>query len=151
MMTANGDTISQFLDDDAFKVDSSTKFGDTGYIMLNTAIGDADPEGKNAANPLLNVNCRRALAGAIDKERFSEERTAGLAPPANGPFPPGSLGYLEDSGLPKFDVDAAKADMDDVPGRAGDGPHRVQLQHDERPVQRRVEHADHLDVDRSVR
>ena len=29
MMTANGDTISQFLDDDAFKVDSSTKFGDT--------------------------------------------------------------------------------------------------------------------------
>ena len=112
MMTANGDTISQFLDDDAFKVDASTKFGDTGYIMLNTAIGDADPEGKNAASPLLNVNCRRALAGAIDKERFSEERSAGLAPPADGPFPPGSLGYLEDSGLPKFDVDAAKADME---------------------------------------
>ena len=151
MMTANGDTISQFLDDDAFKVDATTKFGDTGYIMLNTAIGDADPEGKNAASPLLNVNCRRALAGAIDKERFSEERTAGLAPPADGPFPPGSLGYLEDSGLPKFDVDAAQGRHGEVPGRAEDGPHRVQLQHDERPVQRRVELADHLDVDRSVR
>ena len=66
MMTANGDTIDQFLDDDDFKVDSSTKFGDTGYTMLNTATGDADPEGANADNPLLNVNCRRALALAID-------------------------------------------------------------------------------------
>ena len=90
MMTANGDTINQFLDDDDFKVDSSAKFGDTGYTLLNTATGDADPEGQNADNPLLNVNCRRALALAIDSERWSEERTAGLFPPANGPFPPGS-------------------------------------------------------------
>jgi len=112
IMTANGDTISQFLDDDSFKVDSSTKFGDTGYIMLNTATGDADPEGANADSPLLNVNCRRALAGAIDKERYSEERTAGLAPPANGPFPPGSVGNLDDTGLPTFDVEAAQASMD---------------------------------------
>ena len=112
MMTANGDTISQFLDDDAFKVDASTKFGDTAYIMLNTATGEADPEGANAANPLLNLHCRKALALAIDRERWAEERSAGLAPPANGPFPPGSIGNLEDSGYPQFDVEAAQAEMD---------------------------------------
>ena len=104
MMTSMGDTINQFLDDDDMEVNSSTKFGDTGYFLLNLAAGDTDPEGKNASSPLLNVDCRRALAGAIDRDRFAQERGAGLATPANGPFPPGSVGYLEDTGYPKFDV-----------------------------------------------
>ena len=117
MMTSMGDTIKQFLDDDAFEVNSSSKFADTGYIMLNVATGDADPEGKNAASPLLNVDCRRALAGAIDRDRWSEERMAGVAPAANGPFPPGSLGYLEDNGYPEYDIAAAQADDGHVPRR----------------------------------
>jgi peptide/nickel transport system substrate-binding protein len=112
MMTSMGDTIAQFLDDDEFEVNSSSKFGDTAYIMLNVASGDADPEGTNANSPLLNVNCRRALAAAIDTQRAAEERNAGLTSPANGPFPPGSVGYLEDSGYPKYDVDAANESMD---------------------------------------
>jgi peptide/nickel transport system substrate-binding protein len=112
MVTSMGDTINQFLDDDSFEVNSSTKFGETGYVMLNVASGDTDPEGKNANSPLLNVDCRRALAGAIDRDRVGEERSAGLTPSANGPFPPGSIGYLEDSGYPAFDVDAANAEMD---------------------------------------
>jgi hypothetical protein len=39
-------------------------------------------------------------------------RTAGLAHPANGPFPPGSAGYLEDTGYPKLDQAAAQQDLD---------------------------------------
>jgi len=113
MMTSMGDTINQFLDDKSFKIDSSTKFGDTGYIMLNTATGpETDPQGTNAASPLLNLDCRKALAGAIDRDRVNQERGAGLSPAANGPFPPGSAGYLKDSGYPKFDVTAAQAEMD---------------------------------------
>ena len=112
MFTSMGDTIKQFLDDDSFEVNSSSKFADTGYIMLNVATGDADPDGKNTASPLLNVNCRRALAGAIDRDRWSKERMAGVAPAANGPFPPGSLGYLEDNGYPAYDVAAAQGEMD---------------------------------------
>ena len=61
---------------------------------------------------MLNLDCRKALALAIDRERWAEERSAGLAPPANGPFPPGSIGNLEDSGYPQFDVEAAQAEMD---------------------------------------
>ena len=112
MMTANGDTIRQFLDDDDLKVDASTSFGDTTYILLNVATGDDDPTGVNTASPLLNINCRRALAHAIDLERYSHERTAGLAPPANGPFPPGAVGYLDDTGYPTYDIPAARDAMD---------------------------------------
>ena len=112
MVTSMGDTIKQFLDDDAFSVNSSSKFSDTAYIMLNVATGDADPDGKNTASPLLNRDCRRALAAAIDRDRWSEERMAGVAPAANGPFTPGSLGYLEDNGYPSYDITAAQADME---------------------------------------
>ena len=119
MMTANSDTIADFLDKDDFKVDSSTLYGDTGYAMLNVAEGPMDPEGKNAASPLLNVNCRRALAAAIDLDRYVQERGAGLVPPANGPFPPGSLGYLEDTGYPKYDPAVASTEMDTCLGALG--------------------------------
>jgi peptide/nickel transport system substrate-binding protein len=112
MMTSMGDTIDQFLDDDEMEVNSSTRFGDTGYFLLNLASGDLDPDGQNADNPLLDVDCRRALAAAIDLERVSDERGAGLSTPANGPFPPGSMGYLEDTGYPTFDIAAAQADME---------------------------------------
>jgi peptide/nickel transport system substrate-binding protein len=33
-------------------------------------------------------------------------------PKANGPFPPGSMGYLEDTGYPDYDPDQAQAEMD---------------------------------------
>ena len=89
MHTANADTINQFLDDDELRDRSSTsRFGDTGYIMLNVAEGPSiDPEGTNAASPLLNVHCRRALAHAIDRERIAEERGAGLVAAGQRPVP----------------------------------------------------------------
>ena len=80
--------------------------------MLNVAEGDTDPDGANADSPLLNVHCRRALAFATDNERLAEERGAGLVQVANGPFGPGQLGYLEDSGYPQYDPDAALEEFD---------------------------------------
>jgi peptide/nickel transport system substrate-binding protein len=112
MMTSMGDTINEFLGDKKFEVNSSTLFGDTGYLMINMASGATDPDGKNAQNPLLNLDCRKALAGSIDLDRVDKERSAGLEPPANGPFPPGSVGYLKDTGYPKFDVATAQGEMD---------------------------------------
>ena len=110
--TSNSDSISQFLDDDEFETIASSLFGDTNYTMLNVAEGDADPDGANADSPLLNVHCRRALAFATDNERLAEERGAGLVQVANGPFGPGQLGYLEDSGYPQYDPDAALEEFD---------------------------------------
>jgi len=112
MHTANSDTISQLLGDSDLEVTATSRFGDTSYYLLNEASGpDVDPEGKNANSPLLNVHCRRALAHAMDRDRMAKDRGAGLVSPANGPFPPGSIGYLADNGYPAFDLDKAHQEM----------------------------------------
>ena len=112
MHTSNADMINQFRDDDEFETIATSLFGDTNYIMLNVAEGEIDPEGTNAASPLLNVHCRRALAHATDVDRLIEEREAGLTLKANGPFGPGMLGYIEDTGYPTYDPDKAVEEFD---------------------------------------
>ena len=119
MHTANAETIAELMDDDSVETVTSDRYGETNYIMLNTAQGtnlmtgaQTDPQGANADNPMLNLHCRRALAHGIDLDRLAEERGGGISTPANGPFPPGSRGYLEDSGYPAYDIDAAQAEMD---------------------------------------
>ena len=113
MHTATSEVIARFLEDDDFEVTATSKFGDTGYIMLNVAEGsEVDPAGSNADSPLLNVHCRRALAYATDNQRLVDERGEGLARVANGPFGPGMLGYLEDTGYPQFDPDRANEEFD---------------------------------------
>ncbi len=113
MHTANADSVRQFLDDDSLETVSTNRYAETGYLMLNVAEGpETDPEGKNANSPMLTLSCRQALAAAIDLDRIRDERGGGLTAPANGPFPKGSIGYLEDSGYPAFDVAAAQKYMD---------------------------------------
>ena len=60
--TSNADTSSSSWTTTSSRSIATSLFGDTGYIMLNVAEGDTDPDGDNAASPLLNVHCRRALA-----------------------------------------------------------------------------------------
>jgi len=113
MMTANADSINQLKQDDGLRTIYTNQFGDTSYIMLNNGSGSTiDPEGKNASSPILVLECRKALAEALDQKRWVEERAAGLSQGANGPYPPGSIGYVADTGYPKFDVAAAQKDMD---------------------------------------
>jgi peptide/nickel transport system substrate-binding protein len=119
--TANADEIAKFEADEDYKLLQANDFGETSYILLNVAQGenptvaavrgvdsvDMDPTTVNAANPLVHLSCRTALAQAIDLERYVADRGAGIVTPANGPFPPGSVGYLEDTGYPTYDPDAA--------------------------------------------
>ena len=114
MHTANADTVSQFQDDGELETIASTRFAEVSYIMLNVAEGaETDPDGANAGSPLLVLPCRQALAAAIDLERLKEERGGGISTPANGPFAEGSIGYLEDSGYPAYDIDAAQGYMEE--------------------------------------
>ncbi|MFV0257910.1 MAG: ABC transporter substrate-binding protein, partial [Acidimicrobiales bacterium] len=137
--TANADEIAKFEADANFFTLEANDYGETSYILLNDAVGEnptlaairgvptleMDPTGANATSPLIHLSCRKALAHAIDRDRIAQERYAGLVTPASGPFPPGSMGYLEDAGYPAFDIEAAKADWETCKQDVGTNP--VQL------------------------
>jgi len=75
------------------------------------------PDG--TANPMADVRIRRALAHATNAEVLSEARGGGIYPPANGPFPPGRAGYLEDNGFPEYSVEEAQAILEEVEAETG--------------------------------
>ncbi len=135
--TANADEISKYEGDDDFVLLQANDFGETSYNLINVAQGvnpwlqivrgaeepiPMDPLGLNATNPLVHLSCRKALVHAFDGERFANERHQGLVQVANGPFPPGSIGYLEDSGYPSFDLDAARAEFEQCKTDSGQNP-----------------------------
>ncbi len=132
--TSNADEIKTFQDDGEFPMITASDFGATSYILLNVAAGEnptlaflqgldapvpMDPNGLNDGNPLVHLSCRRALAHATDSQRVADERGAGIVEVANGPFPPGSIGYLEDTGYPQFDIAAAQAEFETCKADAG--------------------------------
>ncbi len=135
--TANADEIAKYEGDDDFVLLQANDFGETSHNLINVASGvnpwlqvvrgaaepiPMDPLGLNATNPLVHLSCRKALAHAFDGERFANERHQGLVQVANGPFPPGSVGYLEDSGFPTYDVDAAQAEFEQCKADSGQNP-----------------------------
>jgi peptide/nickel transport system substrate-binding protein len=104
--TSSGDQIArirELADDGRVENTETDNFGEVGYVMLNASSGNPH------SNPALqDKRVRRALAHAIDRELINETISAGVGNLANGPFPPGTIGYLEDTGFPEFDMDEAK-------------------------------------------
>src|SRR5262249_10044939 len=76
----------------------SDKFGEIGYIMLNAATA-----------PFNNLTARQVLAYGIDRQKVNEIRAAGIPTLAQGPFAPGSVGYLKDAGFPSYDKTKAES------------------------------------------
>ena len=110
-----------------------------------------DPEGKNASSPLLNLDCRKALAHAIDRDRWAAGARRRPAAAGQRSVPAG-LGRLpRGHRLPGVRHREGQGLDGHVPRRARHRPHRVLVQHHERPVQRRVEHADRVDVEGRLR
>lgn len=75
----------------------SEAFAQPSFLQLNIA----EP-------PFDNKNARLAVITGLDMETFNETVNLGLARIANGPFAPGNIGYLEDTGYPTYDPQAAK-------------------------------------------
>jgi peptide/nickel transport system substrate-binding protein len=70
----------------------SDKFGEVGYIMLNSS-----------QPPFDNLTARQILAFGIDREAVNQIRANNIPTLAQGPFAPGNVGYLEDAGYPDYD------------------------------------------------
>ena len=71
--------------------------------------------------PFDNQTARAAIANALQIELANEIQGKGIPQIANGPFAPGSLGYVEDTGMPRGRRgDEAAAPRRAVRGR--DGP-----------------------------
>jgi peptide/nickel transport system substrate-binding protein len=78
------------------------------YMLLNTA-----------APPFDNILARQAVAYAIDYERLNSLRNQGLFQIADGPFAPGNVGYLDDTGFPTFDPDRARSLVEQYESETG--------------------------------
>jgi peptide/nickel transport system substrate-binding protein len=113
--TDNGVFIEELRNEPAIETYTMpTSRGETSYIMLHAGNADA---------AVSDQRIREAMALAIDQEARNQARNAGVSPVANGPFPPGSVGFLEDTGFPAYDPDAARALVEDY--EAENGPATV--------------------------
>jgi ABC-type transport system substrate-binding protein len=109
MHTSNADEIAKFRKSrDSLVLQEITNNQETAYVLLHVGSPTVEIAGATFENALTDVRVRRALAFATDNQTLIESRGAGIVPEANGPFPPGTTGYLEDTGYPKFDLDEAK-------------------------------------------
>jgi peptide/nickel transport system substrate-binding protein len=90
MHTSNGNEIAKLKDDKSFTMVMQDKPAETSYFLLNQLVP-----------ALADVRVRQALAYCVDRDAVNKQRNGNVAPVANGPFPPGSLGYLDDNGYPK--------------------------------------------------
>ena len=69
--------------------------------------------------PFNNPKARTALAEALNFDEIIQVTEAGRVDRATGPFDIDSPGYLEDSGFPEFDLDAAKELVNEVKDEDG--------------------------------
>lgn len=98
-------SLAQLRDAGRINLLISEESTETSYLILNID-NMLSPE---PANPILDrTDVRRAIAQAIDRETLNETQNDGFNAIANGPFTPGTLGYLEDSGAPDYDPEAAE-------------------------------------------
>ena len=112
MHTSDAETVADLRDlAEAGEVNAyeSDEFGEVSYIMLN----ESKP-------PFDNIKARQALAYAVDFEETNAILNDGILTQATGPFAPGNIGNLDDTGFPTYDPDEAERLVAGV--RGGDRP-----------------------------
>lgn len=91
------DALNAAGDEGRITSTTSDKFTEVQFLQLN-----------NAKAPFNNKNARLALASAIDRDTLNQTVNLGLPTVANGPFAPGNIGHLDDTGYPAYDLEQAK-------------------------------------------
>jgi peptide/nickel transport system substrate-binding protein len=86
----------------------SDDFAEVGFIMLNLT----EP-------PFNDIRVREALALAVEGELSNEIFSKSIPTPANGPFAPGSMGYVEDTAFQTSDPARARQLVDEYERETG--------------------------------
>ncbi len=97
IQTTSGAQIQDFQASNDFQILSDPRGeSDEQFVMLNTQ-----------APPFDDIDARRALAYATDKQAVIDAMTNGFNEPADGPYAPSSTWYV-DAGYPQFDQAKAR-------------------------------------------
>lgn len=91
------DALQQEAEAGNINLVESDEFAEVAYGMFNMSKA-----------PFDNIKARQAAAYAFDRDTFNTVRNLDLFTMASGPFGPGEIGYLEDAGMPQYDLDKAK-------------------------------------------
>jgi peptide/nickel transport system substrate-binding protein len=92
--------LRQIRDEGTIGLLESDEFGEVNHYMLNVT-----------KPPFDNMHARLAFAYALNRPLLNEVRARGILTLANGPFAPGSMGSLEDSGFPEYDLAKAQEEV----------------------------------------
>jgi peptide/nickel transport system substrate-binding protein len=87
-----------FARDRQINLTESAKYPELSYTMFNTTIP-----------PFNNLDARLAYAYGVDTATINRIRGKNIDKVASGPFGPGVMGYLADTGLPAYNPTKAKA------------------------------------------
>jgi len=86
----------------------SDKFAEVAHLMLCIA---PPTDTTCPGSPFANQHARNAVAFALDRDTLLHVRGKDIPQIASGPYAPGSVGYLQDAGFPKFDLQKAKDEV----------------------------------------
>ena len=124
----NGEVISGFRDNADFVQEEITTNTETGYTLLH--VTQTLPDG--TPSPLTDQRVRCALGYAYDQNAVNETIGQGVFPTANGPFPPGMVGHLDDTGYPQQQDMAKAQELIADYKQDNPGPLNVSLRHHQR-------------------
>jgi peptide/nickel transport system substrate-binding protein len=99
--TDDSAAISQLqptVDAKSLDILKSDQYPEVAYTMLNVS-----------KPPFNNILARQAFAYSVDRAEYNRIVNKDLVQPASGPFGPGTMGYVADTGLPEYNLTKAKA------------------------------------------
>ena len=91
------DQLRQETESGAIRSFESQQYPEVSFGQFNTSV-----------EPFNNKNARLAAINGVDMATFNKVRNLDILTNANGPFGPGNMGYLEDTGYETSNIEKAK-------------------------------------------
>jgi peptide/nickel transport system substrate-binding protein len=114
MHTSSSDAIAQLRNDakaGRAQLYESDRGAEVSYLMLNSS-----------KPPFDDILARKAVQYARNTATINQIRNRGIPELASGPFGPGTMGYLKDSGTPKANLEKARKLVAEYEAKHGSKP-----------------------------